>query len=176
MMPLRRNLSVRRKGHWAPDAVFFVRSHKGDQEGEGATAFLSMRSVLAIEAWIAAMAELLKVPDMSEGPLFRRLFVKRLPPVDPTVVKAAARRHAAALHLGLQRLLPDAVVPRRWGRDPLTVVTLGTTALRPQAVSAIFKARVQGAWEKGLLPDLTAEEVAEWVKGGATEPRSKKCR
>lgn len=145
MMPLRRNLSVRRKGHWAPDAVFFVRSHKGDQEGEGATAFLSMRSVLAIEAWIAAMAELLKVPDMSEGPLFRRLFVKRLPPVDPTVVKAAARRHAAALHLGLQRLLPDAVVPRRWGRDPLTVVTLGTTALRPQAVSAIFKARVQGA-------------------------------
>ena len=44
-------------------------------------------------------------------------------------------------------------------------MTLGKAALRPQAVSQIFKARVQIAWEKGFLPDLTDKEVAEWVKG-----------
>ena len=149
-----------------PDTrLLHIPRHKGDQEGEGASAFLSMRSVLALQAWIRVMAELLDVPDMREGPVFRRLFVKRLKPVDPGVARAAARQQAAARQWGLLSLLPDAKTPRRTGIDPLTAVTLGSAALRPQAVTQIFKTRVQGAWDAGLLPDLTKEELAQWVKG-----------
>lgn len=122
-----------------PDTrLLHIARHKGDQEGEGATAFLSMRSVLAIQAWTAMMTELLGVPELARGPLFRRLFVKRLAPVDPIIAKASARRKAVAAQLGLRPLLPDPEDPRRRSRDPLTVVTLGKAALRPQAVSQIF--------------------------------------
>ena len=54
---------------------------------------------------------------------------------------------------------------KRAGAGPLKVVTLGQEPLRPQAVTQIFKARAQEAWDKGLIPDLTAEEFAQWHKG-----------
>lgn len=47
-----------------------IRRSKGDQEGEGATAFLSPRSVRAIAAWTEAA-------DIATGPLFRRVQVRR---------------------------------------------------------------------------------------------------
>jgi site-specific recombinase XerC len=43
---------------------------KGDQEGQGATAFLSPRSVRAIAAWRAAA-------EIASGSLFRRVNVRR---------------------------------------------------------------------------------------------------
>lgn len=149
-----------------PDTrLLHIPRHKGDQEKEGATAFLSMRSVLALKAWIRVMADLQDVPDITEGPLFRRLFIKPLKPEDAAEARAAARRQAAASQWGLPRLMPEAGASRRTGIDPLTTVTLGGAALQPQAVTQIFKARVQGAWNAGLLPDLSKEELAQWVKG-----------
>ena len=54
-----------------PDArLLRIGRSKGDQEGKGATAFLSPRSVRAIAAWTAAA-------DIEEGPLFRRVQVRR---------------------------------------------------------------------------------------------------
>jgi integrase len=149
-----------------PDTrLLHIPRHKGDQEGEGATAFLSMRSVLALQAWVKTMADLLAVPEMSEGPIFRRLFIKRLKPADPALTKSVERRWAAAQHLGLRALAPISQSARRTGTDAQTVVTLGEGPLRPQAVTQIFKSRVQDAWDKGLLPDLTAQELAQWIKG-----------
>ena len=149
-----------------PDTrLLHIPRHKGDQDGEGATAFLSMRSVLALNAWIRVMADLQDVSDMTKGPLFRRLFIKPLKAVDPAVARAAARQQAAAMQWGLPSLMPQVKAPRRTGIDPRTAVTLGPAALRPQAVTQIFKARVQGAWDAGLLPDLGKEELAQWVKG-----------
>lgn len=139
--------------------------HKGDQEGEGATAFLSERSVLALQAWLNVLAKLLDGPEVSMGPVFRRLFIKRLKPVDPLASQAAARREAAARHLGLtQDIAPKRSVCNK-GIDPMTVVTAGQAPMRPQAVTQIFKARVQGAWDKGLMPDISQQELAQWVKG-----------
>lgn len=43
---------------------------KGDQEGEGATAYLSPCTVRAVAAWTAAA-------EIGEGPLFRRVIVRR---------------------------------------------------------------------------------------------------
>ncbi|WP_313806676.1 tyrosine-type recombinase/integrase, partial [Sphingobium sp.] len=80
-----------------PDTrLLHIPRHKGDQEGEGATAFLSMRSVLALKAWIAVMAEMRDLPEITEGPLFRRLFIKPLKEIDPAVARAAARQRAPA--------------------------------------------------------------------------------
>ena len=149
-----------------PDTrMLHIPRHKGDQEGEGATAFLSMRSVLALQAWVKTMADLLAIPEMSEGPIFRRLFIKRLKPADPALMKSVERRRAAAQQLGLRALAPISQSARRTGTDPQTVVTLGEGPLRPQAVTQIFKSRVQEAWDQGLLPDLTAQELAQWIKG-----------
>lgn len=149
-----------------PDTrLLHIPRHKADQEGEGATAFLSMRSTLALNAWIAVMADLLGVPEITKGPIFRRLFIKRLKAVDPAVSRAAARREAAATQWGLSSLMPEAKAARRTGIDPMTAVSLGGAALQPQAVTQIFKTRVQGAWDAGLLPDLSKDELAQWVKG-----------
>lgn len=54
-----------------PEArLLTIPRHKGDQEGEGATAFLSPRSVRAIAAWTEAAG-------IDAGPLFRRVQVRR---------------------------------------------------------------------------------------------------
>lgn len=54
-----------------PDArLLRIGRHKGDQDGEGSTAYLSPRSVGALDAWLRAA-------DVSEGPVFRRVIVRR---------------------------------------------------------------------------------------------------
>lgn len=151
-----------------PDTrLLHIPRHKGDQEKEGATAFLSMRSALALKAWIRVMADLQDVSDITEGPLFRRLFIKPLKPEDAAEARAAARQQAAAAQWGLPSLMPQAKSSRRTGIDPLTAVTWGSAALQPQAVTQIFKARVQGAWDAWLLPDLTKENCRYGSRGSA---------
>ncbi|MFX7586134.1 hypothetical protein ABTK07_19555, partial [Acinetobacter baumannii] len=52
-----------------PDArLLHIGRSKGDQEGEGATAYLSPRSVSAIHAWLDAA-------KIEKGPVFRRVIV-----------------------------------------------------------------------------------------------------
>src|SRR3546814_10604992 len=54
-----------------PDArLVSIPRSKGDQEGEGATAFLSPRTVRAIAAWREAAG-------IERGPIFRRVNVRR---------------------------------------------------------------------------------------------------
>lgn len=139
--------------------------HKGDQEGEGATAFLSERSVLALQAWLSVLSGLLEIPALRSGPIFRRLFIKRLKPTDPRADRAADVRRAAALRLGIALEEETRTPARRGGIDPMTSVTVGAHPLRPQAVTQLFKERLTAAWDQGLLPDLSREEFAQWRKG-----------
>ncbi|SEJ96863.1 Phage integrase family protein [Sphingobium sp. AP50] len=139
--------------------------HKGDQEGEGATAFLSERSVLALQAWLSALAGLASVPEVTTGPIFRRLFVKRRKPQEPRALRRLERRQAAERHLGLDLGSDRDPELFRTGIDSMTVVTAGVQALRPQAVTQIFKARLSDAWEQGLLADLSLDEYVSWYKG-----------
>src|SRR3546814_19312278 len=54
-----------------PDArLVSIPRSKGDQEGEGATAFLSPRTVRAIAAWREAAG-------IERGPIFRRVHLRR---------------------------------------------------------------------------------------------------
>lgn len=144
--------------------LLMIPRHKGDQEGEGATAFLSERSVLALQAWLNLLAHLLGRSELASGPVFRRLFIKHRKPVDPHIRQAAERREVVARRLGLtQDIAPDCT--RRSGIDPMIVVTAGKNPLRSQAITQIFKARVKGAWDKGLLPDICEAELTQWVRG-----------
>ncbi|WP_340267937.1 tyrosine-type recombinase/integrase [Sphingobium mellinum] len=128
-----------------------IQRSKGDQEGEGATAFLSPRSVRAITAWTEAA-------DISSGPLFRRVQVRRY--------KARAAVKGRPIHSissretwDLRKTLSKPAVPARVEYD------VGTTALHPGSIGPIFRTIIQRAFDRGALGDLTAEDLARLLKG-----------
>ncbi|NML91916.1 integrase [Sphingobium sp. TB-6] len=124
---------------------------KGDQEGEGATAYLSPRSARAIAAWLEASG-------IESGPVFRRVNVRRYR------AKAAVRGRPIDSITGreawdLRKTLPKRAVPARVEYD------VGEGALHPASVGPIYRAMIQRAFDLGALPDLTAEDLARLLKG-----------
>ena len=131
-----------------PDArLLRIGRSKGDQEGEGATAYLSPRSVNALSAW-------LKAAKIESGPVFRRVIVRRY--------KA---REAKA------RVNPkDRGWNARWdptwftGKEaaPARVeYDVGEGALHPGSVTPIFRAILRRAFLGGAFGDLDAKVFAE---------------
>jgi integrase len=123
---------------------------KSDSEGEGATAFLSPRTVRAVKAWLDAA-------EISEGALFRRVFVRRY--------KARARvpgRDLTTLSgreaYDWRKALPKPAVAAR------TEYSIGDTALHPGSIGPIWRAIIRRAFEKGALPDLTRDDLEHWLK------------
>ena len=117
---------------------------KGDQEGEGSTAYLSPRSVAALQAW-------LERAQISEGPVFRRVIV---------------RRYAARPGTNVRNTAPlrwNGKGDRRWD-GPLFVTKaakaaraeydIGTKALHPQSVTPIFRRLLTRAFDAGAFGDL----------------------
>lgn len=135
-----------------PDArLLQILRHKGDQDGEGATAYLSPRTVAAIAAWTAAA-------EITSGPLFRRVQVRRYkarPAVKGRPIDSISGREA----WDLRKTLPKPAVPARVAYD------VGSAALHPGSIGPIFRAMIQRAFDRGALPDLTAEDVARLLKG-----------
>lgn len=124
---------------------------KGDPEGEGTTAFLSPRTVGAIMAWTAAAG-------ISEGPLFRRVQVRR------TKARAAVKGRridsiSSRETWDLRKTLLKPAQPARVEYD------VGAAALHPGSIGPIFRAIIQRAFDRGELPDLTAEDLARLLKG-----------
>ena len=124
---------------------------KGDQDGEGATAYLSPRSVAAIAAWCAAA-------DIDSGPLFRRVQVRRYR------ARAAVKGRSIDGISGretwdLRKTLSKPAVMARVEYD------IGTMALHPGSIGPIFRSIIQRAFDRGALPDLTAEDLARLLKG-----------
>ncbi|WP_161489731.1 tyrosine-type recombinase/integrase [Sphingobium yanoikuyae] len=124
---------------------------KGDQEGEGATAFLSPRSVRAIAAWQAAAG-------ITSGALFRRVQVRRY----------KARQAVPGRPIGsitgreswdLRKTLPKKAVPARTEYD------VGRGALNPGSIGPIWRAMIRKAFKRGALMDLTLDDVARLLKG-----------
>ena len=125
--------------------------HKGDQDGEGATAYLSPRTVAAIAAWTEAAG-------ITTGPLFRRVQVRRYK------ARAAVRGRPIDSISGretwdLRKTLPRPAVKARVEYD------IGTVALHPGSIGPIFRSIIQRAFDRGALPDLTAEDLARLLKG-----------
>jgi len=124
---------------------------KGDQDGEGATAFLSPRSVRAIAAWQ-------KAAGVEAGPLFRRVQVRRY-----KARKAVPGRRIETI-LGreawdLRKTLPKPAVAARTEYD------VGQGALHPGSIGPIWRAIIARAFDSGALPDLTKDDLTRLLEG-----------
>ena len=124
---------------------------KGDQDGEGATAYLSPRTVAAIAAWTEAAG-------ITAGPLFRRVQVRRYK------ARAAVRSRPIESISGretwdLRKTLSKPAVKARVEFD------IGTTALHPGSIGPIFRSIIQRAFDLGALPDLTVDDLTRLLKG-----------
>ena len=117
--------------------------HKGDQDGEGATAYLSPRTVAAIAAWTEAAG-------ITTGPLFRRVQVLRGRPIDSISGRET---------WDLRKTLSKPAVKARVEYD------IGTVALHPGSIGPIFRSIIGRAFDRGALPDLTADDLARLLKG-----------
>lgn len=135
-----------------PDArLLSIKRSKGDQDGEGATAFLSPRTVRAIAAWLEAAG-------IDAGPVFRRVNVRRYK------ARAAVRGRPIDSISGretwdLRKTLSKSAVPARVEYD------VGEGALHPSSVGPIYRAMIQRAFDAGALADLTKDDLARLLKG-----------
>ncbi len=135
-----------------PDArLLSIPRSKGDQEGEGATAYLSPRTVRAISAWLEAAR-------IEKGAVFRRVNVRRYK------AKAAVRGRSIDSISGretwdLRKTLPKRAVPARVEYD------VGEGALHPASIGPIWRAMIQRAFDAGALADLTTDDLTRLLKG-----------
>jgi integrase len=135
-----------------PDArLLSIPRSKGDREGEGATAFLSPRTVRAIAVW-------LKAAGIADGPVFRRVNVRRYK------AKAAVLGRSIGSISGretwdLRKTQSKPAVPARVEYD------VGEGALHPASVGPIYRSMIQRAFDLGALADLTADDLARLLKG-----------
>lgn len=134
-----------------PDArLLSIPRSKSDSEGEGATAFLSPRTVRAVKAWMEA-------GRISEGAVFRRVFVRRYKGrarVPGRDLRTLSGREA----YDWRKALPKPAVPAR------TEYSIGDAALHPGSIGPIWRAIIRRAFEKGALPDLTRDDLDHWLK------------
>ena len=135
-----------------PDArLLRIGRHKGDQDGEGSTAFLSPRSVQALNAWLRAA-------DITEGPVFRRVIVRRYAArplrkrINPNTLSGRAiwdpRKFAAK----------TAVAAR-------TEYHVGDNELHPGSVTPIVRRMITSAIDTGAFGDLDKNQAKESVAG-----------
>lgn len=135
-----------------PDArLLRIPRSKGDQEGEGATAYLSPRTVRAISAWLEAAG-------IGKGAVFRRVNVRRYK------AKAAVRGRPIDTISGretwdLRKTLSRPAVPARVEYD------VGEGALHPASVGPIYRSMIHRAFDRAALADLTADDLARLLKG-----------
>lgn len=124
---------------------------KADQEGEGATAYLSPRTVRAIAAWLEAAG-------IEAGPLFRRVQVRRIKAraaVRPRRIETISGRES----WDLRKLKGKAAVPARVDYD------VGENALHPGSIGPIWRRIIIRAFDRGALPDLTADDLTRLLDG-----------
>lgn len=131
-----------------PEArLLAIHRSKGDPEGEGATAYLSPRSVRAIAAWTEAAG-------IADGPLFRRVQVRRYKARPGRIDSISSREK-----WDMRKTLPKPAVPARVEYD------VGAAALHPGSIGAIWRAIIQRAFDRGALADLTKDDIARLLKG-----------
>jgi integrase len=134
-----------------PDArLLAIPRSKGDQEGQGATAFLSPRSVSAIHAWQRAAG-------IASGVLFRRVQVRRYkarPAVKGRRIDSISSRET----WDLRKTLSRPAVPARVEYD------VGEGPLHPGSIGPIYRTIIQRAFDRGALPDLSADDLARLLK------------
>lgn len=134
-----------------PDArLLRIARSKGDQEGEGATAYLSPRSVAALTAWLDSA-------QIQEGPVFRRVIVRRYKErkaqgrVDPRT-KGWNARWDQTWFTG------KAAQPAR------TEYHVGKLPLHSGSITPILRAMLTRAFKQGAFGDLDAASFGRQVR------------
>ena len=128
-----------------------IHRSKGDQDGEGATAYLSPRTVRAIAAWLEAA-------EIKGGPIFRRVGVRRY------AARAAYKGRRIEDISGrerwdLMKTVSRKAIPARVEYD------VGTAALHMGSIGPLFRGMAQRAFDRGAMPDLTKEDLMRLLKG-----------
>jgi integrase len=124
-----------------PDArLLKIARSKGDQEGEGATAYLSPRSVSALTRWLAAAG-------IREGAVFRRVIVRRY------AAKSAISAQGWSDKSWNTRWMP-AWEKGREARPARVEYDVGDKALHAGSVTPIFRVILRRAFTGGAFGDL----------------------
>lgn len=135
-----------------PDArLLQILRSKGDPDGEGATAFLSPRTVRAIASWQLASG-------IEAGPLFRRVQVRRYkarPAISARDIESISGRAA----WDLRKLRGRSAEPARVAYD------IGEKSLHPGSIGPLWRSIIKRAFEHGALPDLTREDLERLLSG-----------
>lgn len=132
----------------APDArLLKIARSKGDQEGEGATAYLSPRSVAALKAWLAAA-------EIKTGPVFRRVIVRRY-------AALPARSKVNPNSVGWHARWDSTWFTGRAAQPARSEYDVGSDALHPGSVTPIFREILRRAFDAGGFGDLDAKTFAD---------------
>ncbi len=124
---------------------------KGDQEGEGATAYLSPRSARALTAWLEAA-------NITEGPVFRRVIVQRY--------AAKPKRAAVDLKCVSGRTTWD--FRKFAARDAVMARVeyhIGKGALHSGSLTPIYHGMILDALKAGAFGDLDHAQAATVITG-----------
>lgn len=133
-----------------PDArLVKVARSKGDQEGEGATAYLSPRSVAALNGWLSAAG-------VASGPVFRRVIVRRYK-------EQKARARVDPRTKGWNARWDQTWFTGRQAKPARTEYHVGKLPLHAGSVTPIFRAMLTRAFEQGAFGDLDAESFRRQV-------------
>jgi integrase len=128
-----------------------IKRSKGDPEGQGATAYISARSVRAIAAWTDAAG-------IGAGPLFRRVGVRRF-----RARSAQPRRRMETLsgreRWDLSKLQSKAAKAARIEYD------VGTRAMHPGSVAPLVRRMIVRAVEAELLPGVETADLPALLAG-----------
>ena len=127
----------------------FERS-KGDQEGEGATAYLSPRSVSALNRWLS-------VAGIETGAVFRRVIVRRY-------AARAARAKVNSNSLGWYARWDATWFTGKEASPARVQYDVEEAALHPGSVTPIFREILRRAFKSGAFGDLDAKVFEEQLK------------
>ncbi len=135
-----------------PDArLLKIGRSKGDQDGHGATAYLSPRSERAIEVW-------LKSANITTGAVFRRVIVRRyvarpaVKPVDPRDLHGRA-------------IWDCSKFVGKPAKKARIVYDIGAAALHPGSIGPIFRAMITRAVTAGAMAGAAIEDLPQLLKG-----------
>lgn len=128
-----------------------VRRSKGDPEGQGATAYLSARSVRAIAAWSDAAG-------IGEGALFRRVGVRRFR-ATPAQPGRRIEDLSGRERWDLRKLQPKDAKAARLEYD------VGSAVLHPGSVGPLIRRMIVRAVEAGMLPGIDQADLPGLLAG-----------
>lgn len=134
-----------------PDArLLKIARSKGDQEGEGATAYLSPRSVSALTRW-------LDEAGIEEGAVFRRVIVRRY-------AARAGRRPVDPNSVGWNARWDSTWFTGKEATSARVEYQIGDVALHSGSVTPIFRTILRRAFKAKAFGDLDAKVFEDQLK------------